>query len=150
VQRRSWLFRAFIAVVVAGIAIYLPAVLAGRATAPNGSVDFVSHPLEGWKFLVAVATDRPSARAGTPEAARRIALAAFDDGRVKPSRVDLLWVPDGRVRIGTVQGSHDLTTNSRLVWRVTGQVVPDKRSQTVGLIDFASGVVIYDARVAQR
>jgi hypothetical protein len=29
-------------------------------------------------------------------------------------------------------------------------VVPGARSLTVGLIDFASGVVIYDARVAER
>jgi hypothetical protein len=150
VQRRSWLFRAFIAVVLAGIAIYLPAQLARRATAANGQVDFMTHPLEGWKFLIEVATDRPSARAGSPEDARRIALAAFDDGRVKPSRVDLLWLPDSRVRVRTEQGSRDLATNSRLVWRVTGKVVPDARSLTVGLIDFASGVVIYDARLAER
>jgi hypothetical protein len=148
--QRSWLFRAFIAVVLAGIAIYLPAELARRATAPNGNVDFVSHPLEGWKFLVEVATDRPSAIAGSPEEARRIALAAFDDGRMRPSRVDLLWLPDSRLRVPTEQGSRDLATNSRLVWRVTGQVAPGAGSRTVGLIDFASGVVVYDARVAQR
>jgi hypothetical protein len=150
VQRRSWLFRAFIAVVLAGIANYLPAELARRATAPNGNVDFASRPLEGWKFLIEVATDGPSARAGSPGEAREIALAAFDDGRVRPSRVDLLWLPDSRIRVRTEQGSRDLATNSRLVWRVTGQVVPGARSLTVGLIDFASGVVIYDARVAER
>lgn len=149
-QRRSWLFRAFIAVLLAGIATYLPAELARRATAPNGSVDFRSRPLEGWKFLLEVAQDRPSARAGSPEDARRIALAAFDDGRVRPSRVDLLWLPDSRVRVQTEQGSRDLATNSRLVWRVTGHVVPDERSLTVGLIEFSSGVVIYDARLAER
>jgi hypothetical protein len=41
-------------------------------------------------------------------------------------------------------------TNSRLVWQVTGRRGPAGPSVTVGLIDFASGKVIYDGRLAQR
>jgi hypothetical protein len=49
-----------------------------------------------------------------------------------------------------MQGSRDLATNSRLVWNVTGRVGGSDRLVTVGMIDFASGKVIYDGRLAAR
>ena len=149
VRRRSWLFWAFIAVVLAGTVIYLPAELARRATAADEPVSFLSRPAEGWRFLIAVAGDGDSA-AGTPSKARRLALSAFDDGNLRPAAVELLWLPDRHVRLSTMQGSRDLTTNSRLVWNVTGRVGASDRLVSVGLIDFASGKVIYDGRLAER
>lgn len=150
VRRRSWLFWAFLAVVVAGAAVYLPAELAVNATASDEPVSFMSHPVEGWRFVLAVAEERGSAVAGTPAAARAIALRTFDDGRLRPSRVDLLWLPDGRVHLTTLQGSAEVATKSRLVWKVTGRSGRNGPSVTVGLIDFASGKVIYDGRLAER
>jgi len=150
VRRRSWLFRAFVAVVLAGAVVYLPAELAVRATAPDEPVAFLSHPVEGWRFVWAVAHGRPGARAGTPAAARRIALHAFDDGTLRPSRVDLLWLPDRRVTLHTLQGSEQVVTKSRLVWKVTGRRGAHGAPVTIGLIDFATGRVIYDGRLAGR
>jgi hypothetical protein len=150
VRRRSWLFWAFLAVLVAGAVVYLPAELARRATASDEPVSFLSHPLDGWRFVLAVAEQRGDAVAGTPASARTIALRSFDDGRLRPSRVDLLWLPDGRVHLTTLQGSAEVVTNSRLVWKVTGRRGRDGPSVTVGLIDFASGKVIYDGRLAER
>jgi hypothetical protein len=144
------LFWAFIAVVVAGAVVYLPAELARRSTAADEPVSFLSHPIEGWKFLVAVARDRPDAVAGTPAAARQIALHAFDDGVIRPTRVDLLWLPDERVRLKTLKGSAELATNSRLIWKVTGHRGGNGPNVTVGLIDLVSGKVIYDGRLAAR
>jgi hypothetical protein len=141
------LFWAFVAVALAGIAIYLPAEMARRATATNEPVSFLSHPIEGWRFLIDV-TGSGEAAAGSPGQARTLALRAFDDGRVRPAAVSLLWLPDRHIRLPTMQGSRDLTTNSKLVWNVTGRVGSSDRLVTVGMIDFASGKVIYDGRVA--
>jgi hypothetical protein len=149
VRRRSWLFWAFIAVALAGTVIYLPAELARRATAADEPVSFLSRPAEGWRFLIAVAGDGDAA-AGTPSKARSLALSAFDDGNLRPAAVELLWLPDRHVRLSTMQGSRDLTTNTRLVWNVTGRVGASDRLVSVGLIDFASGKVIYDGRLAER
>ncbi len=140
------MFWAFVAVALAGIAIYLPAELARRATATDEPVSFLSHPVDGWRFLIEV-TGSGGAAAGSPGQARTIALRAFDDGRLRPAAVSLLWLPDRHVRLSTMQGSRDLTTNSRLVWNVTGRVGTGDRLVTVGMIDFASGKVIYDGRV---
>jgi hypothetical protein len=150
VRRRSWLFWAFLAVVVIGALVYVPAELARRSTGPGEPVDFLSHPLDGWRFVVAVAQERGGAAADDPAAARRIALRTFDDGTLRPERVALLWLPDRRVRLRTLQGSAEVPTNSRLVWKVTGRRGRDGPDVAVGLIDFASGKVIYDGRVAER
>ena len=149
-RRRSWLFWAFLAVAVLGLVVYLPAELARRSTGPGEPVDFLSHPLEGWRFVAAVARERSGAAAGTPSAARAIALRTFDDGRLRPQRVALLWLPDRRIEVRTLQGSAVVSTNSRLVWKVTGRRGRDGPDVAVGLIDFASGKVIYDGRVAER
>jgi hypothetical protein len=141
------LFWAFVAVLVLGVVVYLPAELARRSTGPGEPVNFLSHPLEGWRFVIAVARDRDGAAAGTPAAARGIALRTFDDGRLRPERVSLLWLPDERVALRTLQGSAVVPTNSRLVWKVTGRRGPRGPDVAVGLIDFASGKVIYDGRV---
>jgi hypothetical protein len=144
------LFWAFIAVAVAGAVVYLPAELALRSTAASEPVSFLSHPIEGWKFVLAVARERPGTVAGTPAAAKQIALKAFDDGVSRPTRVDLLWLPDERVRLKTLRGSAEVATNSRLIWKVTGHRGGNGPNVTVGLIDLATGKVIYDGRLATR
>jgi hypothetical protein len=149
VRRRSWLFWAFVAVAAAGVAIYMPAELARRATAADEPVSFLSQPAEGWRFLIDVAS-HGDAVAGSPSKARALALRAFDDGNLRPAAVELLWLPGRRVHLSTMQGSRDLTTNTRLVWNVTGRVGASDRLVSVGLIDFASGKVIYDGRLAER
>ena len=143
------MFWAFIAVALAGTVIYLPAELARRATAADEPVSFLARPAEGWRFLLAVA-ENGNAAAGSPSQARTLALRAFDDGTVRPAAVELFWLPDRHVRLSTMQGRRDLTTNSRLVWNVTGRVGTSNRLVSVGLIDFASGKVIYDGRLAER
>jgi hypothetical protein len=144
------LFRAFVAVVVAGAAVYLPAELAARSTAADEPVSFLGNPVEGWRFVWAVARERPGAVAGSPAAAKRLALQAFDDGVLRPTRVDLLWLPGEHVTLHTLQGSEPLATKSRLVWKVTGRRGAHGALVTIGLIDFATGKVIYDGRVARR
>lgn len=129
-----------------GLVVYLPAELARRSTGPGEPVDFLSHPLEGWRFIATVARERGDAAAGTPSAARAIALRTFDDGTTRPERVSLLWLPDRSIPVRTLQGSAVVPTNSRLVWKVTGRRGPRGPDVIVGLIDFASGKVIYDGR----
>lgn len=137
------MFWAFLAVAVLGLVVYLPAELAKRSTGPGEPVDFLSHPLEGWRFLATVARERSGAAAGTPAAARAIALKTFDNGRLRPQRVSLLWLPDRSISVRTLQGSAVVSTNSRLVWKVTGRRGPRGPDVILGLIDFASGKVIY-------
>jgi hypothetical protein len=138
------LFWAFLAVVVVGALVYVPAELARRATGPGEPVDFLSHPVEGWRFVAAVARERDGAAAGSPSAARRLALRTFDDGTLRPDRVSLLWLPDRLVHLRTLQGSADVPTNSRLVWKVTGRRGRRGADVTLGLIDFTTGKVIYN------
>ncbi len=148
VRRHSWLFWAFLLVLVTGAVLYGPAELAQHSTAADEPVSFLSHPLEGWKFMLTAARERPGAVAGTPAEARQIALRTFDDGTLRPTRVDLLWLPDRRVRLRTLQGNRELTTKSQLLWKVTGHRGQDGPNVTVGLIDLATGRVIYDGRLA--
>ena len=143
------MFWAFLAVAVLGAVVYVPAELARRSTGPGEPVDFLSHPLEGWRFVVDVARERGDAAAGTPAAARGIALRTFYDGQLRPERVSPPWLPDRSVRLRTLQGSAVVSTNSRLVWKVTGRRGPSGPDVALGLIDFASGRVIYDGRVAR-
>ena len=105
--------------------LYVPAELARRATAADEPVSFLSQPLEGWRFLLTAARERPDAVAGTPAEARQIALRTFDDGTLRPARVDLLWLPDRRCSLRTLQGSRELTTNSQL--RLEGDGAPGPR-----------------------
>jgi|SRR3954454_9926080 hypothetical protein len=148
--RRSALFWAVLAVVVLGAALYLPAYLASSATGRGEPVDFMSRPLDGWRFLWDAVRTVPGAEAGTPREARGVAVATFSDARAEPLRVELLWLPGRRLAVPEPgedgQGSRDLTTNARLVWRVAGRIRPDGPIVTVGLIDLATGTVTYDAR----
>jgi hypothetical protein len=144
------LFRAFVAVVIVGAAVYLPAELATRSTAADEPISFLTNPVQGWRFVWAVARERPGAVAGSPAAARQLALHTFDDGVLRPARVDLLWLPDEHVTLQTLQGSDQLATKSQLVWKVTGRRGAHGALVTIGLIDFATGKVIYDGRVARR
>jgi hypothetical protein len=148
--RRSALFWAVVVVLVLGAALYLPAYLARSATAPGEPVDFMARPVEGWRFLWEAVRTVPDARAGTPEDARRLAVQTFDDVRVQPVKVELLWLPGRRftlqTKAGDGKGTRDVTTNARLVWKVAGRMRPDGPIETVGLIDLATGTVIYDAR----
>jgi len=148
VRRHSWLFWAFLMVLVTGAVVYGPAELAQRSTAADEPVSFLSHPIQGWEFMLTAARERPGAVAGTPAAARQIALRTFDDGRLRPTRVDLLWLPDRRVQLRTLQGNRELATKSQLLWKVTGHRGQNGSNVTVGLIDLATGRVIYDGRLA--
>ena len=83
---------------------------------------------------------------GTPAEARARAVSLFAATGVQPTRVDLLYVPGGELRVGSGQGSHMQPTNSTLVWRVTGRTRPDGPLVTVGLIDLSTGALVYDVR----
>ena len=144
--RRSALFWAVIAVALLGLAIYLPAYVARSATAPDGPVDFLSNPLDGWRFMVDATREVPDAAVGTPAQARTRAVSLFAATGVQPTRVDLLYVPGGELRVGSGQGSHMQPTNSTLVWRVTGRTRPNGPLVTVGLIDLSTGALVYDVR----
>lgn|SRR5690242_12284824 len=144
--RRSALFWAVIAVALLGLAIYLPAYVARAATASDGPVDFMSSPLDGWRFMIDATRSLPDARVATPAEARTRAVSLFASTGVQPTRVDLLYVPGSELRVGSGQGSHMQPTNSTLVWRVTGRTRPEGPLVTVGLIDLSTGALVYDVR----
>jgi len=144
--RRGSLFWAVVAVLVAATLVYGPAELARRSTGQGEPVNFLTHPQEGWRFVLDAFGQIGSARAGSPEAAGRLAASAFSGTTVQPVRGDLLYVPDRRVPLG--KGSDEATAKGRLVWRVSGRTRPGGPVQTVGLIDFATGELTYDVRTA--
>jgi hypothetical protein len=149
VVRRSALFWAVLAVALAGVVIYAPALMARAATGPHEPVDFLTQPQQGWSFVWDAAFQIKGARAGDPAAARRLAVADFAGTSVVPSRVELEWVPDRRVHLVGGGGSAPVTAKARLVWMVTGRVRPGGPIRTVGLIDFRSGRLTYDVRTAR-
>jgi hypothetical protein len=132
--------------IVAALLVYGPAELARRATGAGEPVDFLTQPQEGWAFVITALDEIGSARVASPAVARRAAVAAFAGTAVRPQRVDLLYVPDRRVRLG--KGSAVATAKGRLVWKVTGRTRPGGPLVTVGLIDFQSGRLTYDVRTA--
>ncbi len=144
--RRSALFWAVTAVALLGAAIYLPAWIAQSATAPDGPVDFLTSPEQGWRFVLDAVREVPDARAGSPQAAGRAAVQQLAPEGVQPTRVDLLYLPDRQVTVTGPKGSRDVSTNATLVWRVTGRMVAGGPLRTLGLIDLSTGRLIYDAR----
>jgi hypothetical protein len=143
---RSSLFWAVVAVVVIGLVVYAPALLARAATAPDEPVDFLTHPQDGWRFVIDVASDHGSARAGTPHAARDLAVRHFSGSPVLPVRVDLLYVTGRRFRVGGKQGTILLPANTQLLWKVTGRTSSTGPLRIVALIDYSTGAFIYDVR----
>jgi hypothetical protein len=132
-----------IAVLAAGVLVYGPAELARRATGPGEPVSFLTQPQDGWRFMLDALDGIGSARAGSPQSARALAVRAFAGTSMLPERVDLLYVPSLRVPDGA--GRRPLAAKAALVWRVTGQTRPGGRVQTIGLLDFASGRLTYRA-----
>ena len=111
-------------------------------------VDFLTHPQDGWHFVIDVVSNRGSAKAGTPSAARDLAVAHFSGSPVLPVRVDLLYLPGRRFRVGGKQGTITLPANSQLLWKVTGRTSSDGPLRTVALIEYSTGAFVYDVRRA--
>lgn len=141
-RRRSPLFWAVTAVALAAVLVYGPAAIARSSTGPGEPVNFLSRPLDGWSFVLAV-TGSGSAKAGSPSQASAIAARGFAGTAVQPVSVGLLWLPDRRLTLGSGKGSRTVTTNSKLVWRVSGRLRPGGPLQTVGLIDYSSGKLTF-------
>lgn len=143
IRRRSPLFWATTAVLLAGIVIYGPALAARSATGPGEPVSFLSQPLQGWAFLGAT-VGGGAARAGSPGQAAQIAARGFAGTPVDPRMVSLLWLPDRRLTIPSGKGRRTLATNSKLVWLVTGSVRPGAGLRPIGLIDYSTGKLRYE------
>lgn len=127
---------------LAALLVYGPAAFARSATGPGEPVDFLSRPLDGWSFVLAV-TGSGSARASGPSQASAIAARGFAGSAVQPVSVGLLWLPQERLTLGSGKGSRTVATNSKLVWRVSGRLRPDGPLRTVGLIDYSSGKLTF-------
>ena len=130
-----------IAVLAAGLLLYGPAELARRATGPGEPVSFLTHPQEGWRFMLDALDAVGSARASSPARAKALAVRAFAGTTLLPERVDLLYVPDRRVPLGA--GRRTATAKAALVWRVSGQTRPGGAVRTIGLLDFVTGRLTY-------
>src|SRR5947199_170014 len=88
--RRSALFWAVTVVALLGAAIYLPAWIAQSATAPDGPVNFLTSPEQGWRFVWDAVREVPDAHAGSPQAAGRAAVRPFADEAMLRTRYRLL------------------------------------------------------------
>ena len=138
-----------LAVALAGLGVYAPAMIARASTGPMEPVDFLTAPQQGWRFLLTAASQIKGARAGSPSAAREIAVRRFTGSSVQPTRVDLLWVPDRRVPLLRGGGRRVAAAKASLVWMVTGRTRPRGPLRTVGLIDFQTGALTYDVRTVR-
>jgi hypothetical protein len=149
-RRRSGLFWAVLVVGIVGALVYVPAYLARASTASDEPVDFLTQPEAGWEFMITALGDLRGARLGSPSAARQAAVRMFSGSRVRPSRVDLMYLPDRVIKLHLAKGTRDLAANAKLVWRVTGRAGVGEPLVTVAVMDFRTGEVIYDVRLAQQ
>ena len=147
--------RLMIVVAVAAIllALFLPALVAYRYTAPAQRGEFVSSPWRGWSFVIAALRVPGDSRLKTSGAALRRASWIFKEGPVDPREVQLLFVPqdepftlthaiDGRTVTTTVHPGY------RFIWQVQGSVrtVSDRIDTVVALLDYKTGRLLYDVR----
>ena len=85
--RRSALFWAVTAVALLGAAIYLPAWIAQSATAPDGPVNFLTSPEQGWRFVLDAVREVGPKGAGTGRAPGRAQVGrALPADRWRPAR----------------------------------------------------------------
>ncbi len=147
--------RLMIVVAIAALllALFLPALVAYRYTAPAQRGEFVSGPWRGWSFVIAALRVPGDSRLKTSGVALRKANWIFKEGVVDPHEVQLLFVPqdepftlvhaiDGRTVTTTVEPSY------RFIWQVQGSVrtVSERIDTIVALLDYRTGRLLYDVR----
>ncbi len=141
--------------VIAGLAAiataWAPAFVARSHTTPAQPIDFVSRPDKGWRFLYDSIRLSRHAKLGSDAPALQRAQQIWP----RVDDVELVYLVEP-VTVPVAAGGLDAPPTarlarprSRLTWFVHGRMGARPR-QIVGLLDFASGRIVWDLRRVTR
>lgn len=140
-NRRRWIWVITLLVIVLAL---LPMAIAERYTSPTQDGQYLSHPLRSYEFVVAAARGTTSSELNTSGEALTLAKEVFSDSDLQPTRVELLFLPDGdpytyRTREGSVLS---IAVPGTFVWEIWGHRAGDEgNTDVIALIDYATGEV---------
>lgn len=139
-ERRRWIWVIALLVVVLAL---LPMAIAERYTSPTQDGQYLGHPLRSYGFVVAAARGSTSSELNTSGEALTLAKSVFADTDLQPTRVELLFLPDGepytyRTREGNVLY---IAAPGTFVWEIWGVAGTDGSTDVIALIDYATGEV---------
>ena len=122
--------------------------IAERYTSPTQDGQYLLHPLRAYQFVFTAARVSRSSQLNTSGEALAAAKSAFKDTTVRPTKVELLFLPQGGAYTHRTRGGDVLTANTpgQFVWEVwgvdtaTGDAggTPD----VIALIDYVTGKVL--------
>jgi hypothetical protein len=140
--------------VVVGVGVlallWIPSFVASSYTHPAQPIDFLARPDKGWRFLYDTVRLSRNAKLGSEgpalATAKRVWRRAQSVELVYLERPVTLPEPVG---IDTSHRPGVVRPRSRLTWFVTGRI-GNAPPQLIGLIDYASGRIIFDLRRIAR
>lgn len=142
---RRWTWIVALLVVVL---LLLPMPIAERYTSPTQDGQYLLHPLRAYQFVLTAARVSRSAQLNTSGEALTAAKSAFKDTTTRPTKVELLFLPERGTYTYRTHGGNVLTVNDpgQFVWEVwgvdtaTGDAggTPD----VIALIDYVTGKVL--------
>ena len=141
---RRW---TWIVALVVGVLLLLPMPIAERYTSPTQDGQYLLHPLRAYQFVWTAARTSTSSRLNTSGEALAEAKTYFKDTTIHPTKVELLFLPEGgpytyRTARGDVL---TVTDPGSFVWEVWGTDSADSGSaapDVVGLIDYKTGKML--------
>lgn len=135
---------AFVVIVL----LILPMPIAERYTSPTQDGQYLLHPLRAYEFVATAARLSRSSRLNTSGEALAEAKSTFKDTTIRPTKVELLYIPDGDTYTYRTRGGDVLTAHQPgpFVWEVWGVETATGDAggtpDVIALIDYVTGKVL--------
>lgn len=142
---RRWIW---IVALIVVILLVLPMPIAERYTSPTQDGHYLLHPLRAYQFVLTAARVSRSSQLNTSGEALGAAKSAFKDTTTRPTKVELLFLPEGGTYTYTTRGGDVLTVNDpgQFVWEVWGVETATGDAggtpDVIALIDYVTGRVL--------
>jgi hypothetical protein len=135
-RRLKWILLLVFVLLVA--LIVAPAGIAERYTSPTQDGQYLFSPVRSYSFIATIARVGGSAALGNSGKALLKAKTLFAAEEVRPTRVELLYLPDSRPYTYISLSGETLTIEAppKLVWEVWGA---GSQPDVIGFLDFVSG-----------
>ena len=123
VRHLFWIIPAVILLLLA-----LPLPIAERFTSPNQDGQYATHPIRAYGLIVALLRASDSAQLSNSSKALSQAKAVFSASSLRPTKVKLLYFPNGKPYVYYTRAGVALTIMNppRLVWEVWGILDPSQ------------------------
>jgi len=138
----------WIAALVVVILLILPMPIAERYTSPTQDGQYLLHPLRAYQFVLTAARVSRSSQLNTSGEALAAAKSTFKDTTTRPTKVELLFLPEGGAYTYRTRGGDVLTVNDpgQFVWEVWGVETATGDAggtpDVIALIDYVTGRVL--------